>query len=180
MIQVTYSQEWDMTASLATNWIAKIKESAVQLDLARKVYETSVTTIRSHESTFWNESFTDAEKVKLALIEVERSILDDLKSENTRIATDWAAYQEAVRKVDTWLNRYLPGYDYTLTIQQSNAARALMNGCIGTWNTQTNAIMALHRKQMGERKAHSPINVLWYFKHSMPSPGNSFHNTSRL
>ena len=103
---------WDMTASLATTGLPKSKRVLYNSELARKVYETAIAHIRSLESTFWNESFTDAEKTKLALIEVEHSILDDLKSENTRIATDWSTHQEAVRKIDTWLNRYLPGYDY--------------------------------------------------------------------
>ena len=49
--------------------------------------------------------------------------LDDLKSENTRIATDWTPFQEKTRKMDTWLNGYFPGYEYALPVQQAAAAR---------------------------------------------------------
>ena len=51
LIQDAYAQEWDMTATLATSWIEQIKDGATQLDLVRKVFETSTNDMRKLEST---------------------------------------------------------------------------------------------------------------------------------
>ena len=150
LIQEAYAQEWDMTAALATTWIEKIKDSATQLDLVRKVFETATNSMRELENTFWTSLFTDAEKAKLALAEVETSWLDSLQTVSNKLMSDWTTYQEKARTVNTWLNRYLPGYDYALPVQQANAARSLLDSCLTKWETEHASIMAIRNEQRGE------------------------------
>ena len=40
LIQVAYAQEWDMTATLATDLDCQDQRERVQFDLVRKVFET--------------------------------------------------------------------------------------------------------------------------------------------
>mgnify|MGYP001315808814 CR=1 FL=1 len=150
LIQDAYAQEWDMTAALATNWLEKIKDGATQLDLVRKVFEAATSDMRKLENTFWTSIFTDAEKAKLAMVEVESSWLDSLQAVANKLISDWTTYQDKARTLNTWLNRYLPGYDYTLPVQQANAARSLLDSCLSKWDTEHAAIMAIRNEQVSE------------------------------